>query len=339
MKSSTTLKDQLPSRFRGTIQGAAIGSALGFPYSGSSRTFMRALGSEVLQGYVRHRNGYYPVGQHGAGVQMLSLAADAISHAGAVDPVQIVDHWIPLWRENRIIERLPDVDVAMSRWLRRGTEARGCACGPGENGSGSLVSSILIGLWDHDSPDALVDDCERLIGVTHEDTEVRAVCAALASIIGHNLTHHDVVLGDVIDGATAAAARIDTSVPRRIQEIPMLLAASEAEAFEKLAGSEEEISDVEHSGVENRALPIFLVALHSWLRSPSDPLEVMGSCLHSGGAVEMTAAVGGALVGSCVGEECFPARLIEGLLERDEITSSADRLYQRQVQERRRRNG
>ncbi len=299
---------------------------------------MRALGSEVLQGYVRHRNGYYPVGQHGAGVQMLSLAADAISHAGAVDPEQIVDHWIPLWRENRIIERLPDVDVAMSRWLRRGTEARGCACGPGENGSGSLVSSILIGLWDHDSPDALVDDCERLIGVTHEDTEVRAVCAALASIIGHNLTHHDVVLGDVIDGATTAAARIDTSVPRRIQEIPMLLAVSEAEAFEKLAVSEEEISDVEHSGVENRALPIFLVALYSWLRSPSDPLEVMGSCLHSGGAVEMTAAVGGALVGSCVGEECFPSRLIEGLLERDEITSSADRLYQRQVQERRRRN-
>ncbi len=338
MKSTTTLKDQLPSRFRGTIQGAAIGSALGFPHSGSSRTFMRALGSEVLQGYVRHRNGYFPEGQHGAGVQLLSLAAEAIAHSGAVNPEQIVDHWIPLWRENRIIERLPDVDVAMSRWLRRGAEARGCACGPGEDGSGSLVCSVLVGLWDHDSPDALVDDCESLIGITHEDTEVRAVCAALASIIGHNLTHHEVVLGDVIDGATTAAARIDTSVPRRIQEIPMLLAASEAEAFEKLAGPEEGISDVDHSGVENRALPIFLVALHSWLRSPSNPMEVIGSCLHAGGAVEMTAAVGGALVGSCVGEECFPSELLDGLLEKDEITASADLLYQSQVQERRRRN-
>ena len=84
MKSSTTLKDQLPARFRGTMLGAAIGSALGFPHSGSSRTFMRALGSEVIEGYVRHRNGYFPVGQHGAGVQLMTLAAEAIATVGSV---------------------------------------------------------------------------------------------------------------------------------------------------------------------------------------------------------------------------------------------------------------
>ncbi|MGE4619510.1 MAG: ADP-ribosylglycohydrolase family protein, partial [Planctomycetota bacterium] len=172
MKSSITLKEQLPGRFRGSLQGAAIGSALGFPYSGSSRTFMRALGSEVVQGYVRHRSGYFPEGQHGASVQLLTLAADAIADSGAVDASVIVDFWVPLWRENRIIERLTDVDVAMSCWLRRGTSARGCACGPGEQGSGSLLSSILIGLWDHDAPDDLIDDCETLIGLTHEDTTV-----------------------------------------------------------------------------------------------------------------------------------------------------------------------
>ncbi len=337
MKSSTTLKDQLPARFRGTMLGAAIGSALGFPHSGSSRTFMRALGSEVIEGYVRHRNGYFPVGQHGAGVQLMTLAAEAIATVGSVQPQSIVDHWIPLWRENRIIERLPDVDVAMSRWLRRGRDARGCACGPGEVGSGSLVTSVLIGLWDHDDPTSLVDDCERLIGVTHEDQEVRAVSSALASVISHNLTHKDVVLGDVIDGATAAAARIDMAVADRIQEIPMLLASSELVAFDQLASSSDESSNADHSGIENRALPIFLVALHSWLRNPVEPMLVIGSCLSAGGAVEMTAAVGGALAGSCSGEHRFPAVLKEGLLEGEEISAAADLLYQRQVQERRRR--
>ncbi len=339
MKTRTTLKDQLPSRFRGALLGAAFGSALGFPHSGSSRTFMRALGSEVVQGFVRHRNGYFAKGQYGASVQLLTLAADAIADGQDIRPEKVVEHWIPLWRENRIVERLSDVDVAMSRWLRLGIEARGCACGPGELGSGSLLSSTLVGLWDHDNPDSLHDDCESLIGVTHEDAEVRAVCAALACVIGHNLTHHEVVLGDVIDAATAAATRIDPAVAMRIQEIPMLLATSVEQAFIQLASTPGELSEVEHAGVDNRALPIFLVALHNWLRSPSDPMSVISSCLHTGGAVEMTAAVGGALVGSSVGDERFPEDLMSELLDCNEIAATADRLYQEHQQARRRRNG
>ena len=75
MKSSLTLKERLQDRFRGAILGAAVGSALGFPHSGSSRIFMRALGNEAVDGYVRHRSGYFPAGQHGAAVQLLSLAS------------------------------------------------------------------------------------------------------------------------------------------------------------------------------------------------------------------------------------------------------------------------
>lgn len=299
---------------------------------------MRALGSEVVQGYVRHRSGYFSEGQHGASVQLLSLAADAIAESGRVSADSIVECWIPLWRENRIIERLSDVDVAMSRWLRRGTSARGCACGPGEEGSGALLCSILVGLWDHDEPDRLIEDCEILTGVTHEDTTVRAVSAALATIISHNLTHHDVVLADVIDGAAQAAGKIDPHVPDRIQEIPMLLATPEKDAFEQLARTTDDTFDVEHSGVSGDALPIFLVALHCWLRNPSDPVEVIQSCLQTGGAVEMTAAVGGALVGSSVGEERFPSALLTGLVESSEIIVSATRLFDRQRQERRRRS-
>ena len=298
---------------------------------------MRALGAEVVEGYVRHRSGYFPEGQHGASVQLLSLAAAAIAESGQVSAKSIVESWVPLWRENRIVERLPDVDVAMSRWLRRGASARGCACGPGEEGSGALLCSILIGLWDHDEPDRLIDDCEILTGVTHEDTTVRAVSAALATIIAHNLTHHDVVLAEVIDGAAQAAGRIDQQVPNRIQEIPMLLATPERDAFGQLATTEQDNSDVDHSGVSSTALPIFLVALHCWLRNPGQPMAVIQSCLQTGGAIDMTAAVGGALVGSSVREELFPPHLLAGLVESNEITVSANLLYEKQRQQRGRR--
>lgn len=330
MKNSTTLKDQLPGRFRGSIQGAAIGNALGFPHAGSSRTFMRALGAEVVDGYVRHRSGYFPEGQHGAAVQLLSSAAEAIAESGEVSADAIIENWVPLWRENRIVERLADVDVAMSRWLRNGVTARGCACGPGEDGSGALLCSILVGLWDHDEPDRLLEDCEILTGVTHEDTTVRAVSAALATIIAHNLTHHSVVLAEVIDGAAQAAGSIDQNVPSRIQEIPMLLATPERDAFEQLAESEQGNPDVSHSGVSNAALPIFLVALHCWLRNPKQPMPVIQSCLQTGGSINMTAAVGGALVGSSVGEGRFPSHLVSGLVEGREITVTANMLYERQ---------
>ena len=81
----------------------------------------------------------------------------------------IVEEWIPLWRENRMIERLNDVDGAMSRWLRQGSSARGCACPPGEDGASALICSLLVGLWCHDSPEELNENIDRLTSITHED--------------------------------------------------------------------------------------------------------------------------------------------------------------------------
>ena len=92
------------------------------------------------------------------------------------------------------------------------------------------------------------------------------------------------------------------------------------------------------TSISSDALPIFLVALHCWLRNPSEPVEVIQSCLQTGGAMEMTAAVGGALVGSSIGEDRFPQALLTGLVESSEIIVSATRLFERQRQERGRRS-
>ncbi|OUU23547.1 MAG: hypothetical protein CBC13_05130 [Planctomycetia bacterium TMED53] len=339
MKPVTTLKEQLRDRFRGCILGAAVGSALGFPHGGSSRIFMRALGNEAVDAYVRHRSGYFPEGQHGAAVQLLSLASRAIAREGVIREITIVEEWIPLWRENRMIERLADVDSAMSRWLRQGSQARGCACPPGEDGASALLCSILVGLWCHDSPEELVENVDRLTGITHEDTRVRAVNAAIATIVAHCLTHHEIVLGVVLDSAAAAASRIDGEVAEAIQQIPALLTLNEKDAFLRLAsvGEESEVS-ADREGVEDRSLPVFMVALNSWLRDPASPRSVLMSCLQSGGAVQLTAALGGALAGACCGESGLPSDLIKGLLEADELRLDADQFYDRQQLERRRRD-
>lgn len=338
MKSALTLKEQLQDRFRGVFLGAAVGSALGFPNAGSSRTFMRALGNEAMEGYLRHRSGYFPEGQHGASVQLLSLATRAVTRTGEINSMEIVDEWVPLWRENRIIERLPEVDSAMSRWLRQGNTARGCACAPGEDGAATILCGVLSGLWSHDTPDQIMENTEILTSITHEDSTVRAVNAALATIIAHCLTHHDIVLGVVIDAAAEAAGKIDGTVSEALQKIPSMLTRNEDEAFLELAHSSDDSHQVERVGVEDRCLPVFLIAVHSWLRDPVNPNSVIRSCLQSGGAVQLTAAIGGALVGACCGEAGLPARLVNGLLEVDELRKDADQLYDRQQLERRRRS-
>lgn len=339
MKSSLTLKEQLQDRFRGAFLGSAVGSALGFPYAGSSRIFMRALGEEAVDGYVRHRSGYFPEGQHGASIQLLSLASQSISQEGLIREGSIVEAWIPLWRENRMIERLSDIDGAMSRWLRQGSSARGCACPPGEDGASALLCSILVGLWCHDAPEELNDAVDRLTSITHEDTRVRAVNAALATIIAHCLTHHEIVLGVVLDAAAVAASRIDSEVAEAIQQIPGMLTLNEQDAFLKLAslGDHRDVSP-DRIGVEDRCLPIFMVALYSWFRDPGSPRSVLLSCLQAGGAVQLTAAIGGALAGACSGESGLPKDLVQRLLEVEDLRLDANQLYDRQQMERRRRD-
>ena len=142
----------------------------------------------------------------------------------------------------------------------------------------------------------------------------------------------------MIDAAAEAAGKIDGTVSEALQKIPSMLTRNEDEAFLELAHSSDDSHQVERVGVEDRCLPVFLIAVHSWLRDPVNPNSVIRSCLQSGGAVQLTAAIGGALVGACCGEAGLPARLVNGLLEVDELRKDADQLYDRQQLERRRRS-
>ncbi|MGA1489839.1 MAG: hypothetical protein ACO4B3_12650, partial [Planctomycetota bacterium] len=46
-----SLRAMLRPKFRGALLGAAVGDALGFPFEGSSRSFMAALGPDALRAF------------------------------------------------------------------------------------------------------------------------------------------------------------------------------------------------------------------------------------------------------------------------------------------------
>ena len=85
MADEPTLRSRLKSRFRGTVLGAAVGDALGFPFEGSSRSFVMAIGSDAITHYEKHRSGYFPEGQYSDDTQMSLATIESIVEAGGVD--------------------------------------------------------------------------------------------------------------------------------------------------------------------------------------------------------------------------------------------------------------
>ena len=113
---------------------------------------------------------------------------------------------------------------------------------------------------------------------------MRAVNAAMATVIAHCLTHHEIVLGEVLDSAAIVNAdRIDSLVADSIQMIPGMLTLNEKDAFLQLASVGDDGSESpDRIGIEPRSLPVFMLALYSWFRDPSSPRSVLLSCLQSG---------------------------------------------------------
>ena len=105
MADEPTLRSRLKPRFRGTVLGAAVGDALGFPFEGASRSFVVAIGSEVITQYEKHRSGYFPEGQYSDDTQLSLATIEGIVEAGGVDGETLSSHYAVLWRENLIIGR------------------------------------------------------------------------------------------------------------------------------------------------------------------------------------------------------------------------------------------
>ena len=338
MSQRASLKSQLPGRFRATLLGAGVGNALGFPHGGSSRTFLVALGGEVIDSYEKHRSGYHPPGQYSLDMQLLLGTLRALVSAGDLEVQKVVDEWLPLWRENRVLRRPPELEGPMRALMSNPSGWQNSANEPGISGNDTILCAVASGLWNYDEPDRLVEQALEIASITHEDPGVRGVHCALAAAIAYNLTHQDLILGEFIDTVAGIAESVDAVLGDQIRGLPLLLTQNEDEAFERLlslAGGSRSQPPV---GIPPLAVPTLLSSFFYFLRSPGDVMETLHGCLLVGGAVDSVAAIGGALGGALQGDEGLSTSLVNGLLDGEMISRTGDRIYRLKEEERSRRN-
>ncbi|MEE8143018.1 MAG: ADP-ribosylglycohydrolase family protein [Planctomycetota bacterium] len=335
MPEEPTLKSLLKTRFRGTLMGGAIGDALGFPFEGSSRSFMVAVGDEVTQRYEKHRSGYFPRGQYSDDTQMTLATVEAIVEAGGIEGESIAASFIPLWRENRIVGRGNACTEAVQRLMDGVADWRTSGAEEGRAGNGAAMRIAPLGLWDYDQQERLGGHVELVSRITHNDARAVAGAAAVAAAVAYNVTHREVILGDFLDFVSGVAQPFHEQMAKVIQDLPRLLSIPDQRALEMIStfgfpGAYRE----SHDGITPFVVSTVMLALYYFLRSPTNYEMTVRNCLLAGGDVDTTAGIAGSISGALNGIDALPKKLVEGMQSRDRILELADRFYNRKEQQR-----
>ncbi len=324
-----SLRTRLKPRFRGTLLGGAVADALGFPFEGSSRSFMRALGNDVAERFEKHRSGYFPAGQYSDDTQLAIATMEAILESGGVDGQTVANHYVPLWRENRVIGRGDSTTEAIMKLISGKATWENSGVPRGRAGNSAASRAPVVGLWDYDQPERLLEDVATVSRITHRDERALAGAAAVAAAVAYNVTHRELILGEFLDATAKAAAHFHADFGRWLRDFPRYLSMSEDAALDLFAslGLEQNAARGVRDGVSSFVVPTVLVALYFFLRSPTDYLRTVRNCLLVGGDVDTVSAVAGSISGAYNSVEVIPKSLLGSILNRETMLQLADRFH------------
>ncbi len=343
------LPPSMQRRFRGCLLGGAVGDALGAPVEFQSLAQIRS--HYGPNGITDFDSGPYPRGAITDDTQMTLFTAEGILRAThrLVDPRHTgID---ADWRGVHSSNPSPTYHAYL-RWLHtqgysppRGTEANkspgwlvqipglhalrapGNTCvsalRSGRQGSrqsplndskgcGGVMRAAPAGLIETD--DAFAYAAE-LAAITHGHPSGYLAAGALASII------RGVTRGASLDDAVHAALR-RLAIEHAHEETTAALKAA-LDVFQQRVPVDAAIERLGKGWVAEEALAI---AVYAALRANGDFETGARIAVNHGGDSDSTGAIAGNILGATLGVEAIPARWLDGLELRDEITALADDL-------------
>ncbi len=281
-----------------------------------------------MTAFEAHRSGYFPPGQFSDDTQMTLATVEALLAAKGFSGPSLVESFLPLWRENRIIGRSPGCSEAIERLVDRTADWRTSGCEVGRAGNGAAKRVSPFGLWNYDEPERLLEETTLAAEITHRDPRAVAGAVGVAVAVAHGLTRREIILGEWIDDVSGAMAPIAPAFARHVESLPALLSRSESESVRVIASlGFDDAGLAPHDRVSPFVIPSVMTAFYWFLRYPDDWVETVGGCLRSGGDVDTIAAIGGGISGAFNGVTSIPKSLREQVVDRDRILQLADRLH------------
>jgi ADP-ribosyl-[dinitrogen reductase] hydrolase len=292
-------------RFRGTLLGLAVGEALGAPAE-----FLTAEQIVERHGVITEMigGGVYDVapGEITDATEMMLCVAGSLADNGAFEPEDIMERFAA-WLDSQPHHVSLTVRAALisyrsgTHWdvaSRRAFEILG---GP-TAGNGSLIRCAPVGLLYWEDAATRHEISLRESTLTHFDRLAGWSCAAFNDLVSAAL--HGGLLEDL-----PAITRTFDDEDKRVAGV----------LHETLAAEAEEI--VSSSFVLDTLQTALWTVLHG-----ADFEHAATIAVNLGNDATAAGAVTGALAGAVYGESGIPARWLESLTVRDEVTAVADRL-------------
>jgi len=325
--------------YRGVLIGQALGDALGFPVEGCDSATCAAYTTEFLddpEAALPPGRGSYPFGQYTDDTQLARELLQSYLARGLFDPGDYAARIAAIFAEDRIVgwgratrdaaERL----MAGVPWDRAGTPAPSA-------GNGSAMRAGAVALLCTTPGHALRRAALDQGRITHRDPRCGAGAVAIATAVRLALTHDPIEPTRFVDTLVEAVRPVHGEFADCLTRLPNLLALSPADATEAVArlGLPPD-AHPDWPGISPFVIPSVVWSLYAFLASPDRYTQAIRTAISSGGDVDTTAAMTGAIVGGHVGLSGIPVAWAQHLTDRGtwgmrELIDLADRIHARVV--------
>jgi ADP-ribosylglycohydrolase len=304
LKRDTT---QMLDQFKGCLLGAAIGDALGMARESTPPDFQR-----LHDGYRRawrgHPNAGLKPGQFTDDTQMMLLVAGMLAD-GTYSESAYTAALVRMYMNEEL--RFPDgaVDAACRHLLLTDGGKPG---GVSSNTAGCISIAVPFGLA-YGEPVDVTERVARACSVTHTHPAAHAGAITVAMLV------HYAVRGrpDALPLAEKHACLEDVPLGNKIHAAVRL--ANEGISLDSA------LSVIGNDVTVYQTVPLAFFLI-SRIR---DIADLLTTAAHVGGNTDTIALICGAYAGAIYGKAALPRDLLDGLEGRDEIESTAARLYER----------
>ena len=311
-------------QFSGCLVGHCLGDALAAPWVGQS--------PKDCAGYVAEQltDSFFTGG--GDAAMPLVYSANARLTRELLLSLRTHQRWVASDYVSRMVallkaEQLPSCGRAThdsiarlaqgTPWSEAGMPSPSASCG-------SALRAAPLGLFFRDDPQAMIKAAREQSLMTHQDVRCAAGAVAIAGAVSLLLSQktRPLAIEPFLAQLSEWVGTVDQTVAFDIYQLSawVKLSPDAAALFLVKAGLcpgyRPEPSAADHSewsGISSYVVASVLWTLYSFLRSPTDFRQALGTAISVGGEVGGVAAMVGALAGAYLGRSALPTPLIQRL--------------------------
>jgi ADP-ribosylglycohydrolase len=325
------------SQFVGSLIGQCLGDALGFVNEGASTIVCERYVEDVLRPKEIDEIKW---GQYSDDSQLARELLLSYVSKGRFDDKDYARRIMLIFHCGRVVGGGFATSRAAHR-LVEGIPLDEAGEPPPYAGNGTAMRAAPIGLIFYDSPDKLVEASDEQSRITHKDKRCSAGAIAIAGAVAQALRSDPIDVEEFCMKLSNWTRGYDPILENALaNDMCGWIKLQPLDALTKISivGLRNDFSNQRWEGISPFVTTSVLWSLYSFLRTPEDYWESICTAISSGGDVDTTAAMTGAISGTRVGIEGIPndwARRVTdcGEWEYDDLVKLAIACYETRLKQ------